>query len=68
MMPLVRVEILEGRNSDVIEIMMEEVTATIHRTLDSPKENIRVIVHEIPHTHWSIGGHSVRELREDKSR
>ncbi|UJL45594.1 4-oxalocrotonate tautomerase [Virgibacillus sp. NKC19-16] len=61
-MPLINVEIMEGRPPEKIEAMMKNVTEAVSESLDAPKENVRVIVHEVPKTHWSIGGTSAENL------
>lgn len=61
-MPLINVQIMEGRPSEKIEKMMENVTNAASESLDAPKENVRVIVQEIPKTHWAIGGTTAKKL------
>ncbi|MHA6250795.1 4-oxalocrotonate tautomerase [Oceanobacillus sp. CAU 1775] len=61
-MPLVNIQILEGRSEEKINSLMENVAKTISESLGAPKQNVRVIVTEIPKTHWSIGGTSVKDL------
>lgn len=61
-MPLVNVQIMEGRSQEKIDALMRNVAETVSESLDAPKQNVRVIVHEVPKTHWSIGGTSARDL------
>ncbi len=61
-MPLVSIHILEGRTPDKIEAMVKNVTDAVSKSLDAPKENVRVLVTEVPKTHWVIGGKSAKEL------
>ncbi|RLL45100.1 4-oxalocrotonate tautomerase [Oceanobacillus piezotolerans] len=61
-MPLVNIQIMEGRSPEKIEALLENVTNTIMETLDAPRQNVRVIVQEIPKTHWGIGGASAEKL------
>lgn len=53
---------MEGRPPEKIEAMMKNVTEAVSESLDAPKENVRVIVHEVPKTHWSIGGTTAKKL------
>ncbi|WHY68769.1 4-oxalocrotonate tautomerase [Neobacillus sp. SuZ13] len=55
-MPIINVQILEGRPKEKIEEVIHNITNTVSETLDAPKENIRVIVTEIPKSHWGIAG------------
>lgn len=61
-MPLVNIQILEGRPPEKIKQLIQNVTETISQTMDAPKENIRVIVQEIPKTHWGIAGTPVSDI------
>ncbi|WP_144549201.1 4-oxalocrotonate tautomerase [Bacillus sp. X1(2014)] len=55
-MPIINVQILEGRPNEKIEQVIHNITNTVSETLDAPKESIRVIVTEIPKSHWGIAG------------
>lgn len=55
-MPIINVQILEGRPAEKIAQVIENITITVSETLESPKESIRVIVTEIPKTHWGKAG------------
>jgi 4-oxalocrotonate tautomerase len=55
-MPLLQVSMLEGRAPELKEELIGALTDTVVRVLDSPRENVRVILHEIPSTHWGAGG------------
>ncbi len=61
-LPLVNIQIMEGRSQEKIDALMKNVTDTVSETLGAPKENVRVIVTEIPKTHWGIGGTSAKNL------
>lgn len=61
-MPLVNIQLLEGRPQEKIETLIKEVTQTISDSLDAPAENVRVVVTEVPKTHWGIGGKTAAEL------
>ena len=55
-MPIVQISILEGRSRDQINAMYREVTEAIHRTIDTPRENVRIILHEIPNGNFAVAG------------
>ncbi|WP_409304789.1 4-oxalocrotonate tautomerase [Peribacillus sp. SCS-155] len=58
-MPIINVQILEGRPAEKIAEVIQNITTTVSETLDAPKENIRVIVTEIPKTHWGKAGEPI---------
>jgi 4-oxalocrotonate tautomerase len=55
-MPIIHVNILEGRSKEKIAEVIRNITGTVSETLDTPAENIRVLVTEIPKTHWGRAG------------
>lgn len=61
-MPIIRVSMMEGRSAEQIEEMIKAVTEVVHRTLDAPVESVRVLVDELPKTHWGIAGKTAQKL------
>ncbi|MBO0961081.1 4-oxalocrotonate tautomerase [Neobacillus sp. MM2021_6] len=58
-MPIINVQMMEGRPKEKVAELIRNVTNTVAETLDAPKENIRVLVTEFPKTHWGIAGETV---------
>ncbi len=61
-MPLLLIKIMEGRPPEKIEAMIEAVSEAAARTLGAPIDTVRVVVEEVPKTHWGIGGKSAKSL------
>ncbi|ALS20463.1 MULTISPECIES: 4-oxalocrotonate tautomerase [Paenibacillus] len=61
-MPIVNIQLLEGRSEEKVKEVIRNVTETVCHTLEVKKESVRVIVTEIPKTHWGIGGVSVSDI------
>lgn len=61
-MPLIHIGLMEGRSEEEIERLIENITLTTEKTLNSPKERIRVIVYEVPKANWGIGGVTAKRL------
>lgn len=55
-MPIIQVQMMEGRPKEKIAEVIHNITNTVSETLDAPKESIRVLVTEIPKTHWGVAG------------
>ncbi|MCR6628676.1 MAG: 2-hydroxymuconate tautomerase family protein [Magnetospirillum sp.] len=55
-MPLCEITLIEGRNAEQKRALMKEVTEAIHRSINAPKEAIRVVLREVPAAHWAVGG------------
>ncbi|MBR9790347.1 MAG: 4-oxalocrotonate tautomerase [Gammaproteobacteria bacterium] len=62
-MPIAHLEILEGRTAEQRAKLISEVTDAISRSIDAPKERVRVIITEIPRANWGIGGVPASEVR-----
>lgn len=61
-MPIAHINIMEGRTDEQKEMLVAEVTSAISRSLDSPEQNIRVLIHEVPKQNWGIAGSSAKKL------
>ncbi|API92020.1 4-oxalocrotonate tautomerase [Virgibacillus pantothenticus] len=61
-MPIITIQIMEGRSPEKIEALINNVTDMVSKSLTAPKENIRVLVHEIPKSHWGIGGTTAKKM------
>lgn len=57
-MPIIHVNLIEGRPTEKVTKLIENITEVTAETLDAPRESVRVLVNEIPGTHWGIAGKS----------
>ena len=55
-MPIIHVNLIEGRPKEKVAEVIENITTTVSETLDAPVETVRVLVTEIPKTHWGKAG------------
>lgn len=62
-MPIVTINMLEGRKVEQKKELIKRVTKSISETLDSPPERIRIIIREIKNEDYGIGGLPVMEYR-----
>jgi 4-oxalocrotonate tautomerase len=65
-MPLVDVSIVAGRTPEQIRDLMDRLTDAVEQALEVPRPSIRVLVRELPATHWAAGGETIAE-RERRS-
>ncbi len=61
-MPLVDVTITEGRSEEQIRALIHQLHAAVVETTDARPEFVRVIVREVPRTHWATGDVTVEEM------
>ena len=65
-MPLVDVSIVAGRTPEQIRDLIDRLTDAVEQALEVPRPSIRVLVRELPATHWAAGGETIAE-RERRS-
>lgn len=62
-MPLVEITLVEGRPPERIRALIHEAHEAVRRALAAPAESIRVVVREVPATHWAAGDQTIAERR-----
>ncbi len=55
-MPVVRIEMLEGRSDEMKLAMITEVTDAMARSLNIEKEEVDIMIQEVKKTDWAKGG------------
>ncbi len=66
-MPFIDVTIAQGRTPEQIRALMHELTEAAHRATGAPLPNIRVVVREVPTTHWAAGDVTIAERQAAES-
>jgi len=59
-MPIVHVNVWKGFGEERVKKLIENITK-VFMDLDVPQQAVEVIVHEVPRTHWGIGGEPASE-------
>jgi 4-oxalocrotonate tautomerase len=65
-MPLVQVDVWEGFGPEKAKTVIRGVTE-VFVNLAIPANAVEVIVHEVPKTHWGVGGEPASEKLKDIS-
>lgn len=60
-MPLVQVTLVAGRSPQQLRRLVDEVHRAVVRSLDAEDGRVRVLVYEVPPTHWAAGNETVAE-------
>jgi 4-oxalocrotonate tautomerase len=63
-MPIVRVELLEGRSPETKAALIRRLTEAIVDTLGAQPSQVRVLLHDVPPENWGVGGQTMQELRQ----
>jgi 4-oxalocrotonate tautomerase len=66
-MPIVSVSLLEGRPPEKLEALIADLTDTVAGTLCVPASSVRVILSEVPPSHWGVGGVSKLQQRQQET-
>lgn len=67
-MPIVTVDMMEGRPPEKVEAMIRAVSHAVATSLDAPIETVRVIVHEMQPHQYGVGGKPWPEVVAERAR
>jgi 4-oxalocrotonate tautomerase len=59
--PFIDVTIVEGRDPERVRAMISKVTDAVEAELGVKRQSIRVVVREVPPTHWAAGDVTIAE-------
>ncbi len=62
-MPLIEVTLTQGRSPEQLRALISGLTRAAAEAVDAPLKNIRVVVREVPETHWAAGDVTIAERR-----
>src|SRR5689334_15089068 len=62
-MPLVEVTLVEGRTPEQLRTLISRLTTAVVDSVGAPKENVRVVLREVPATHWAASDVTIEERR-----
>ena len=66
-MPVVEVTLVASRSAARLRSMISAVTTAIVESIDVPRESVRVIVRELPPTHFAAGDVTIAERTAETS-
>jgi 4-oxalocrotonate tautomerase len=66
-MPLVEVTLAEGRTPEQLRALLHELHAAVVRAVEAPPDSVRVVIREVPATHWSAGDVTLAERRAGRA-
>ncbi len=62
-MPLIEATVGEGRSPERLRALIHELHAATVRALDVRPESVRIVIREVPLTHWATGDVTIAERR-----
>ncbi len=60
-MPIIQATIVEGRSPEAVREFILQLTNSAVDALSAPADTVKVIVTEVPATHYGSGNHTVAE-------
>ena len=63
-MPVVHVNVWKGFEQEKVNYLIENITK-VFADIEIPAEAVEVLVHEVPQSHWGIGGVPASEKFKD---
>ncbi len=63
-MPLIQASIVQGRTPEQIRALHEALTKAVETSIGASREAIRVLIYEVPATHWAAGGVTIEEKQK----
>ena len=62
-MPIVTVQLMEGRDPERLEAMQTAIARAIAETIEAPIGTVRVMVNEMKPHQFSVGGEPIRVVK-----
>jgi 4-oxalocrotonate tautomerase len=59
-MPIVHVYVWKGFGEEKAKTLMDKIT-NVFVDMEIPKQAVEVLIHELPKSHWGIGGEPASE-------
>ena len=65
-MPIVQINMVEGRPPEKIEAMITAVSEAIAASIGAPIDNVRVMVNEMQEHQFGVGGKPIAQVRAER--
>lgn len=61
-MPFAMIHLIEGRTEEQKRAVVEKVTQALVEAVGAARENVRVLIQDVPKMNWGIAGRTVKDL------
>lgn len=61
---MVEVTLVEGRTAEQLRALISGLTAAVVDAVGAPREAVRVVIREVPPSHWAAGDITIAERRK----
>lgn len=63
-MPIIQINMMEGRSDQQKKRLVEQVTDAVVSAIDAPRENVRILIHELGPYDFAVAGVPAAERHE----
>jgi 4-oxalocrotonate tautomerase len=64
--PLVEITLVEGRSAEQLRALISAVTRACVDSIDAPLDSVRVVLREVPPTHFAAGDVTIAERLSER--
>ncbi|TCP39178.1 4-oxalocrotonate tautomerase [Tamaricihabitans halophyticus] len=64
-MPIIDVSLSPGRTTDQLRALVEELTEATHSSLGVSRDRVRILLREVPDTHWATAGVTTEQAKQE---
>lgn len=65
-MPLIEITLIEGRSPEQLRTLISKVTQAAVESVDAPLDSVRVVLREVPPTHFAAGDVTIAERQAQR--
>ena len=63
-MPFIEITLGQGRTPEQLRALITSLTGAVVQAIGAPLETVRVVIREVPETHWAAGDITIAERRQ----
>jgi 4-oxalocrotonate tautomerase len=63
-MPFIEITLGQGRSPEQLRTLITSLTGAVVDAIGAPKDTVRVVIREVPDTHWAAGDVTIAERRQ----
>ena len=62
-MPIVKIDIWEGRDKETRRLLIKSVAKSVSKSLDIPIEHVHIVINEVSKDNWGLEGEQASQIR-----
>lgn len=66
-MPFIDIALTQGRTPQQLRALISKLTDATVEAIEAPRQSVRVVVREVPTTHWAAGDVTIAERKKSNA-